>query len=179
MRRAYQKPEPRHLRATTWCFDWWNESISRNHWLARKSWKGVTYLKVPWNGYLHMHRKLNKNFRMPDSQILERTCVDDGIRSPSNVIFLFPFFLCIEHFQFIVNVLCFSTLWISVCSLHHNKNPMVVDLFCIAGMCLRMFCTRCNITVGSSEVWELRGYNLFSVAWTPGESWIRPLDSVF
>lgn len=45
---------------------------------------------------------------MRDSHILESTPVDDGISSLKNVIFLFPFFSCIQHFQYTVNVLCFS-----------------------------------------------------------------------
>lgn len=60
MRREYEEPRPRHVRATAWCFDWWNESIQKNHWPGHKSQRAVKYLKVPWQQHLQIHRKLNK-----------------------------------------------------------------------------------------------------------------------
>lgn len=101
---------------------------------------------------------------MPGSHIVESTGVDDGIHSPLNVIFLYPFFLCIGHFQYIVHVM------------RHDENLMVQVLFCIVGTCCEWF-----EHGGMSQWGPLRDWNCEAIisCLCRVESWIRPLDSVF
>lgn len=161
MRGEYVDPRPQHVRATTWCFDWWNESISWNRWLPSKSQRGMKYLKAPWQQHLQIRRKLNKN-RLASILNARRSRTGNHFPGWQGV----PFTIPLVHTSFSVHCQCgIALVWSMFYRFLDVSCTMAKKISWCQPCFALLVCSwwRWNVTLGPCEGEELCVYNLSSL----------------